>query len=242
MQNNTERDRIPAGAVDFLQSFPWTLPRIEAFLASVLLGVEPEEPTVQDVHHENSLPASYSLVLEEGEEEDDFEEDLLVESDPAQLALDKDLQRWMEERDRTPSPDRNGSVPLSRRLQGVQDKAEKQPRSFNNAASNLAPVRATRLHFGPMYGVLVRPKQSEEPWSALSFGNEMHLLTNQCAGISKKFQLQKHRLGLLFIDVRVSPCRIDFWERATRIDKLPCMAWKQRGSTPSSSVLIQQTR
>jgi len=92
--------QCPNWATSFLSGFDWTSARLEALLASALQPDVDPEPLVMNVTPSN---ADWS------EENDDvtprdMEVDMDSVEDPVDAALERDLQKWEEQRDRTPSP------------------------------------------------------------------------------------------------------------------------------------------
>ena len=91
----------PDWATSFLNGFDWTSLRLEALLAAVLEpGSDPEPfilnvtPTYTDLPEENVDSTSRDLDIDM----------VFADDDPADAALERDLQRWQHERDRTPQP------------------------------------------------------------------------------------------------------------------------------------------
>ena len=92
--------QCPNWATSFLSGFDWTSARLEALLASVLQPDVDPEPLVMNVTPSNT---------DWSEENDDvtprdMEVDMDSVDDPVDAALERDLLRWEEQRDRTPSP------------------------------------------------------------------------------------------------------------------------------------------
>lgn len=84
-----EQEGVPDWAEAFLRSFPWTPLRIDAFLAVAVGGAVAEVPNVNEI----TIPEFASMVFEEQEEETCFADDVEMDVDPAEAALDRDLER-----------------------------------------------------------------------------------------------------------------------------------------------------
>ena len=90
----------PNWATSFLTGFDWTSLRLEAFLAAVLQPASDPDPLVM------SVTPSHTDSPEENVDATPPDMDIEMDpaDDPAQAALERDLERWQHERDRTPSP------------------------------------------------------------------------------------------------------------------------------------------
>ena len=103
---------VPQWALVFLQDFPWTQARLHSFLDSALHGAVADEPTMNDISKCDGVLET----LEDCEEEVAFYPDHEISFDTddlAEQALDRDLERWAQERDESPSLALMPDQPLS---------------------------------------------------------------------------------------------------------------------------------
>eukprot|EP00435_Cladocopium_sp_Y103_P060743 s135_g22.t1 len=109
---------VPEWALPVLSNFDWTPLRLHAYVEAVLRPSGTPEPDVMNVTPRscyldvdepdvmNVTPRSMDLAAEMEDERDDSLVPSQCSMDLAEAALDRDLQKWEEQRDATPSPSR----------------------------------------------------------------------------------------------------------------------------------------
>lgn len=128
---------VPRWAHEFLSSFPWNALRLEAFLMSTGVVVQPSEITPAVVPSTAADTCEQSF-REDHEEEVLTEPDMELDVDVVDVAIEKDCHQYMVSRDDTPSPER--SVPTAAAAQ--PSNAQSSSSRSMTVSERLRPIAA----------------------------------------------------------------------------------------------------